>query len=354
MSWGKVFSGQFSVFSKHPPTRAPFTEGIWQGMNRLFAPQQVLVLLLAGVIWSMEAVAYAEAPARGNPPVPRDPPSVTRHPPPATRLTQDGRLKLTSAFTGKGDELVFATLETPVLFRLMRLNLADRTVEAFHKDASKSEFEPAFSADGRFCAFAQNFGVLTVQIVIRDRQMQKDAIVPPGTGFSGLRSPAISSDGTRVLYSFADENRQQIYSVDIQGGDRRRLTDSTGINNWPSFSPDGKQIVFSSTRDDNYEIYTMQADSSQLRRLTDNPFQDLRPRFSPDGKRIAFVSGRDGNYEIYLMQADGSAQQRLTYNPERDDYPTWHPDGSHLVIASERAGRHDLYLVDVPSAQTSK
>lgn len=264
------------------------------------------------------------------------------------RLTTDGRLKFSSAFSNKGDELVFATLETPILFRLMRLKLADRTVEPLHKDASKSEFEPAFSPDGRYCAFAQNNGVLTVQIVIRDRQLNKDATVPPGTGFSGLRSPAISPDCTRVAFAFADEDRQQIYSVDLQGGDRRALTDSTGINNWPAYSPDGRQIVFASTRDENYELYVMQADGSQVRRLTESPFQDLRPRFSPDGKRIAFVSGRDGNYEIYVMQADGSGVVRLTHNPEREDYPTWHPDGRHLVIASERSGRHDLYLMEVP------
>jgi TolB protein len=266
------------------------------------------------------------------------------------RLTADGRLKLTSAFVGKGDELVFATFESPTLFRLMRLKMADRTVEPLHKDANKSEFEPAFSPDGRYCAFAQNHGVLAVQLVIRDRESNKDAIVPPGAGFSGLRSPAFSPDAPRVAFAFADGDRQQIYSVDLQAADRKTLTDSTGINNWPCYSPDGKQIAFSSTRDGNYEIYVMHADGSQVRRLTDSSFQDLRPKFSPDGKRIAFVSGRDGNYEVYAMNADGSEVVRLTQNPERDDYPTWHPDGKRLVIASERSGRHDLYLVDATAA----
>ena len=267
------------------------------------------------------------------------------------KLTEDGRLKFSSAFIPSGEELIFATFETPVLFRLMRLRMSDRTVEPLHKDATNSEFEPAFSADGRYYAFARNSGVLSVQIVIRDRQTNQDAFVPPGTGFSGLRSPAFSADGGRVLYSFADADRQQIHSVDARAGDHKMLTDSAGINNWPCCSPDGKQIVFGSTRDGNYEIYVMNVDGSEVRRLTDCPFQDIRPRFSPDGKRIAFMSGRDGNYEIYLMNSDGSGVTRLTNNPERDDYPTWHPDGKHLVIASERAGRQDLYLIDVPAVE---
>lgn len=263
------------------------------------------------------------------------------------QLTTDGRLKFSSAFLSQ-DELVFATLESPTLFRLMRLNLRDRTVEPFHKDAAKSEFEPTFSHDGRYVAFAQNHGVLAVQIVIRDRQSNKDAIIPPGPGFSGLRSPAFSPDAARVAYSFADGERQQIYSVDLQGENRRTLTDSVGINNWPCYSPDGKRIAFSSTRDGNYEIYVMNSDGGDVRRLTNCRFQDLRPRFSPDGNRIAFVSGRDGNYEIYVMDADGTNLVRLTDNPERDDFPTWHPDGTRLVIASERSGRHDLFPLKVP------
>src|SRR5262249_23977271 len=138
-------------------------------------------------------------------------------------------------------------------------------------------------------------------LVIRDTRENRDAEVPPAPGFAGYRSPCFSADGTRVLFAFPEDDRQQIYSVDLQGGDRKQVTNSLGINNWPHCSPDGKQIVFSSSRDGNYEIYVMNADGSAPRRLTHCPFQDIRPRFSPDGKRIAFTSNRDGNYEIYVM-----------------------------------------------------
>ena len=65
------------------------------------------------------------------------------------------------------------------------------------------------------------------------------------------------------------------------------------------------QIAFHSLRDGNVEIYVMDADGQNQRRLTNNPHDDRSPSWSPDGKRIAFVSKRDGNVEIYVMDADG-------------------------------------------------
>ena len=73
-------------------------------------------------------------------------------------------------------------------------------------------------------------------------------------------------------FPYAERRAQQIYSSQLNGEDRKQLTKSTGISNWPCYSPDGRSIVFSSSRDGNFEIYRMNADGSDVRRLTENPF----------------------------------------------------------------------------------
>jgi Tol biopolymer transport system component len=265
------------------------------------------------------------------------------------RLTNDGRIMSSPVFVDRsGEELVFVVQERAVQTRLMRLRLKDGTVEPLHPNQTRTEFEPACSSDGRYLAFVQSRGNLSLALVIRDTMTGKEAEDPPAAGFAGYRSPAFAPTGGRLLFSFAEEARQKIFSVNLDGGERRTVIDSAGIANWPSFSPDGKRLAFSSTRDGNYEIYVANADGGDVRRLTTDPRQDIRPSFSPDGKRIAFTSNRDGNYEIYVINADGTGLQRLTNNPERDDYAAWHPDGKRLVIVSERQGKHDLYLIDVP------
>ena len=266
----------------------------------------------------------------------------------SVRLTTDGVLKTSPVFCRNSTELIYAVLENPERFRLMRMDLANREVDALRRDATMAEFEPACSRDGRYCAFVRQKGVLSLSMAILDRRKKSIVEVMPPPGFAGMRSPTISPDNTRVLYSFADGGRQQIYATNIQAENPTKLTDSAGIDNWPCFSPDGKLIVFGSSRDGNFEVYVMKSDGSDAKRVTNCPYQDIRPRFSPDGHRIAFVSHRDGNGEIYLINTDGTGLTRVTHNDERDDYPEWHSNGKQLVIVSERNGQHDLYLVSVP------
>jgi Tol biopolymer transport system component len=267
------------------------------------------------------------------------------------RLTLDGRQKSSPVFRDGGKELIYVDFADATLFQLKRLVMADGTSELLHPKSAAAEFEPIWSADGDAYAHLKLRGVLSVSIVVRDRQGNVLHEIQPGGGFNGYRSPALAPDHSRLAFSSADRGTQQIVSSSLAGEDRKALTESSGINNWPAYSPDGQWIVFGSSRDGNFEIYKMAADGSQTVRLTDSPFQDLRPRFSPDGKQIAFTSHRDGNAEIYVMNSDGSSPRRITDNEGRDDYADWHPDGTRLVVVCERDGQHDLYLLPVKPAK---
>ena len=78
----------------------------------------------------------------------------------------------------------------------------------------------------------------------------------------------------------------------------------------PRFSPDGKRLAFSSRRDGNSDLYIMNADGSDVRRVTSHSAVDGAPAWSPDGKFLAFHSNRDGNFEIYTIRIEGSVVRR--------------------------------------------
>ncbi len=132
----------------------------------------------------------------------------------------------------------------------------------------------------------------------------------------------------------------QIYIMNADGTNKRRLTFHSDNDQSPSFSPDGSQIVFASDRDGEdssassntkgiqrrtSDIYVMNADGSQLRRLTFTPANDYSPSWSSDGQRIAFVSERNGNPRIFVMTADGTQSASVTWGPEVDLAPQWMP-----------------------------
>ena len=105
------------------------------------------------------------------------------------------------------------------------------------------------------------------------------------------------------------------------------------------FAAQKSQIVFSSSKDDeNYEIYAMDGDGENQKRLTTNHDVDAQPAWSPDGQQIAFVSNReDGRLQIYVMDADGSHPKKITDALKNSD-PSWSPDGEKIAF-SRRVGR---------------
>src|SRR5215468_1188571 len=262
------------------------------------------------------------------------------------RLTTDGKLKSAPTFASR-QEIVFAVHEAPNLVALKRLRLKDGTQELLHPTVKAHQFDPAFSPDGRYHCFALSATSPQLVLVIQDTKEKTETTFRPREARAVVRSPSISPDGRRVVFSLSDIGGHRIASVDLRGQDLKTITASAGMNTSPAFSPDGKRIAFSSSRDGDFEIYVMDADGGNIRRLTNSPGLDTRPAWSPDGKQIAFTSNRDGNYEIYVMNADGSALRNLTRHPKQDNFAAWSPDGKRIAFVSNRDGGHDVYIIEV-------
>jgi TolB protein len=105
----------------------------------------------------------------------------------------------------------------------------------------------------------------------------------------------------------------------------------------PAYSPDGSRIAFTLSVGGNQEIYVMNRDGSNPRRLTNHPEIDTSPTWSPTGAQIAWVSGRSGNPNVYVMNSDGTGQRKLT-NETWADRPTWSREPFNEIAYAARTG----------------
>jgi Tol biopolymer transport system component len=151
-----------------------------------------------------------------------------------------------------------------------------------------------------------------------------------------------------------------IFEASPDGSNLKRLTDAVGYDAEGSFSPDGKQIVFCSNRDGNLQLYLMESDGKNVRRLTNAPgCYNGGPFFSPNGKRIVFRSDRKKKdyLQLYVINADGTGERALTDNEGVNWGPYWYKDSRHIVYAaadhSDPSARpnYDLWWMDIDTGK---
>ena len=155
----------------------------------------------------------------------------------------------------------------------------------------------------------------------------------------------------QIVFTSEKNDNVDIYVMDDDGGNRRRLTNSPRDEWSPAWSPNGERIAFVS----NSDIYVMDVNGGNRRNLTKSFDRTAwKPSWSPDSKRIAFVSGIQGDEpEIYVMNVDGGIPQKITDNLWLDNDPSWSPDGKRIAFSSKRGpdwnqrnGDWDIYVID--------
>ena len=147
---------------------------------------------------------------------------------------------------------------------------------------------------------------------------------------------------------FAPDNAVvDIWSVHADGTGAKNLTDGKAANNaFPDVTADGKQIVFRSTRDGNKEIYLMNSDGTNVRRITNDPANDTMPSISPNGDMIAFTSTRAGGlFQIFLQplkdgKPDGSPRP-FAQSTALNMHTRFSRDGKWIAFTSARGWLND-------------
>jgi Tol biopolymer transport system component len=138
---------------------------------------------------------------------------------------------------------------------------------------------------------------------------------------------AVPHEGKYGIYvlNLATEKVRLLYSTDNE-----MYTSALRLNT------QGEKLVFAQkidgSSDENTEIFTMDVNGENRNRLTDNSYMDLYPAWSPDGTRIAFLSKRDIDLDVYMMNADGSGQHLFYDSGSHDADIDW--AGDTIVFTS--------------------
>jgi len=159
--------------------------------------------------------------------------------------------------------------------------------------------------------------------------------------------PVVAPNGKKVAYTFAWPGGFEIYTMDLDGSDRKPVT-SRSLDESPAWSPDSKKIAFDSLRS-GWNIWVVNADGTGLKQVTKFSGRiAISPVFSPDGKSIAFSTIAAGTaWEIWVVGVDGSNPHKVvgTIGSDRNNstfIAAW-KKGKFLI--GGYAGNWDPYFV---------
>lgn len=216
-----------------------------------------------------------------------------------------------------------------------------------------SESAPHWTADARVVFSVWMDSVSTVYAA--SARSPEPKVIGKASG----RSPTISPDGTRLLFSRGQFPSMLLVEAALDGSNVHELTRTPSAQFNAVYSPDQKQIAFAradSTRQ--LQVWVMNADGTGERQLTRFAAEDGSPQWpawSPDGTRLAVQSGRysrqaptENVAHIWVIDLKSGAATRLNPHstPYLDETPSWFSDGRRIAFQSDRSGRMEIWVMN--------
>lgn len=195
------------------------------------------------------------------------------------------------------------------------------------------------------------------------------------TNQKGYDSEAtVAQNGSRIVYTSIISKDLEVWTMNVDGSDRRMLTNQLGYDGEPLFSHDGRKIVwrayYPKTEDEiaayniliskkmirpmNFQILAMNSDGTNKQQITQNNGANYAPFFFPNNERIVFFSNmadpKGKDFDLWAINLDGTNLEQITFYDGFDGFPTFSPNGKYFVFTSDRnqarVGDTNLFIAE--------
>ena len=244
-----------------------------------------------------------------------------------TQLTSDPADDAFPAFSPDGSRIAFSSTRSGT-WQVYLMDRDGRNVVQVTSGRTQC-VHPTFSPDGKRLAYS-SLGTRSGQWELWTADLDTGSQKMIGHGLFPRWSPR--KDVDKIAYQRPRQRGSRwfsLWTIDLVDGEGRRPTEvavsPVAAIVTPCWSPDGTRLAFATVVEPSkdgsafgrQDVWTVDADGGNRQRLTDGGGSNLMPYWGPDG-RVYFVSDRDGHECVWSVRARGGPKTFTAETDERD------------------------------------
>lgn len=184
----------------------------------------------------------------------------------------------------------------------------------------------------------------------------------------------VSPQGDKIVFTSLRSGDLELYTMNPDGSDVKQITNELGYDGGAFFSPDGKKLVFRASRPKTpedikeykdllaqdlvmptkMELYICNVDGSDKKQLTNLGKANWAPFFHPSGNKVVFSSNHHSekgyHFNLFMINLDGTGLEQISYDNVFDAFPVFSNSGKQIVFSSNRNNggttNTNLFLAD--------
>ena len=247
-------------------------------------------------------------------------------------LTRDTSRNTYPTFSPDGRRLAFLSWRPGSPSDLWLMNMQTQASELI-APGKDDEFFPTWMPDNRRVLTAIGRGPVRrmVRVDIDTRRAEDVQGLP-----AQMANLALSPDGRDLAYHVTNEGGGvTAWRVPATGGQPVRLTPPDRSAGYPAWSPDGRRIALEVDDGGTTQIWVVNRDATDFRKVTSSPGQHWPHSWAPDNERIVYAGERDGVWNVWTVSTATGLTQQLTRFTKPNGYvryPAWSPQNDCIVF----------------------